>query len=140
MLGNKPILLVEDDPAYTENIKCALDIMGIKSRLIHWDNGKDALIYLRNQNNRMPWLILLGMNAHSLDGLDFMEVVKSDDRLRIVPVVIISGSDKNQDILRAYELGIAGYVVKPRDASKIVDTITTIMNYWTLSELPPIER
>lgn len=140
MLRSKPILLVEDDPACTDNIKCALDTLNIKSKLVHRSSGEDALSYLRNQINQMPWLVLWGLNEHGSDGFDFIKAIKSDDRLKIIPVVIIADSDESQDIVHAFELGIAGYIVKPRDISMIADKIKTVMNYWTLSELPPTEK
>ena len=139
LLSNKPILLIEDDPTDTKNIKSALEAMEVKSPLVHFSNSEEALNYLRDQDNKKPWLILLGLNAHNLDGIDFLKAIKSDDHLKMTPVVIIAESHEDQKIVQGFELGVAGYVVKPQDISKVDNTIRTIMDYWTLSELPPVK-
>lgn len=137
---NKPILLIEGDPIDANNIKCALEAMGVKSPFVHSNNSEEALIYLRNQGNIKPWLILFGLNSQSPDGLNFLQVIKTDDHLRIIPVVVIAESNEDHKIVQGFELGVAGYIVKPQDTSKITNTIGTIMDYWNLSELPPSER
>jgi PleD family two-component response regulator len=92
---------------------------------------------LKNPKNIKPWLILFGLNSHNSDSFNFLQVIKSDDRLKIIPVVIIAGSKEDQMIFRGFELGIAGYIIKPQDNSNIANIIETIMDYWNLSELPP---
>ena len=138
LLRNKPILLIEDDPIDTKSIKSTLETMKVKSPLVHSNNSEEALIYLKNQKNKKPWLILLGMNMQSADGIDFLKTIKTDEHLKIIPVVIIAESNEDQNIIQGFEFGVAGYIVKPQDTSKITDTIRTIMDYWNLSELPPI--
>jgi DNA-binding response OmpR family regulator len=139
MFRNKPILLIENDPTYANDILCALEAMEIKSPLVHSNTNEDALNYLKSQNNKKPWLILLGLNTHNSDSLNLLKTLKIDEHLRIIPVVIIADSDEGGNIMQGFELGVAGYVIKPRDTSKIPATIKTIMEYWTLSELPPKE-
>ncbi len=139
MFRTKPILLIENDPTCAKNILCALEASEVKSPLVHSNTSEDALNYLKSQNNKKPWLILLGLNTHSLDGLNLLKTIKIDDHLRIIPVVIIADSNEDQNVTQGFELGVAGYVVKPQDISKIPTTIRTIMEYWTLSELPPKE-
>lgn len=137
MRRNKPILLIEADPVNTNNIKGTIEEMGVKSPFVHSDNNEEALNYLRDQNNTKPWLILFAPNSHGPDGLNFLQTIKTDNDLKIIPVVILAESNKDHMIAEGFELGIAGYIVKPRDSSKITDTIRTIMDYWFLSELPP---
>jgi len=137
VLRTEPILLIENDPKNTKNIMSAFEAMEVKSPLVHLNDSKGALNYLRNKNNKKPWLIFLGLNTQSLDGLNFLKIIKSDDNLRIIPIVIIADSDEDRNIVKGFELGIAGYIVKPQDTSKIPNIIRTIMEYWTLSELPP---
>lgn len=132
-------MLIENDPASAKNIMCALEATDLKSPLVHSNTGEDALNYLKSQNNKKPWLILLGLNSNGSDGLNLLKIIKIDDRLRIIPVVIIADSSEDQNITQGFELGVAGYVVKPQDISQIPSTIRTIMEYWTLSELPPKE-
>lgn len=135
--GNKPILLIENDPLYTNNIRFALEEMGVKNPLVHSNNSEEALTYLKDQSNAKPWLILFGLDSHNSDSLNFLQVIKTDNQLKIIPVVIIAESYENQKIIQGFELGIAGYIIKPRNASKIASTIGTIIDYWNLSELPP---
>ena len=134
---NKPILLIESDPLDTNNIRCALEEMGVKSPCVHSNNSEEALTYLNNQINVKPWLILFGLDSKNLDGLNYLKIIKTDDNLKKIPVVIIAESYEDNRIAQCFELGAAGYIVKPQDSSKITDTIGTIMNYWNLSELPP---
>jgi len=135
---NKPILLIQEDPLDTDHIKYALETMGAKSPIIHSNNGEEALIYLKNQSNITPWLILFGLDSQDSDGLNYLKVIKTDKHLKNIPVVIIAVSYEEQKIAQGFELGVAGYIIKPQDASKITDAIGTIMDYWNLSELPPI--
>jgi CheY-like chemotaxis protein len=134
---NKPILLIAKDPTDANNIRFALDAIGVKNPLVHSNNGEEALIYLKNRSNIKPWIILFGLDSHNSDGLNFLQVIKTDNQLKIIPVVIIAESHEDQKIVQGFELGIAGYIIKPQDASKITSAIGTIMDYWNLSELPP---
>ena len=134
---NKPILLIVKNPTDANNIRFSLDAIGVKNPLVHLNNGEEALIYLKNPSNIKPWLILFGLDSHSSDGLNFLRVIKTDSLLKIIPVIIIAESYENQKIIQGFELGIAGYIIKPRNASKIASTIGTIIDYWNLSELPP---
>ena len=81
-LRTNPILLIEDNPTDKNNIESALENMQVKSQLVHSSNSEEALNYLRGQDNKKPWLILLGLNAQSPDGFDFLKVIKSDDNLK----------------------------------------------------------
>ena len=136
-LRTNPILLIEDNPTDKNNIESALENMQVKSQLVHSSDSEEALNYLRGQDNKKPWLILLGLNAQSPDGFDFLKAIKSDDNLKIIPIVIVAESHEDQKIVQGFEFGVSGYIVKPKDRSKIDNTIKTIMDYWTLSELPP---
>jgi CheY-like chemotaxis protein len=134
---NKPILLIAKDPTDANNIKFALETVGVKNPLVHSNNGEEALTYLKDQSNVKPWLILFGLESQSSNDLNFLQVIKTDNQLKIIPVVVIAESYENQKIAEGFELGIAGYIIKPQNASKITNTIGTIMDYWNLSELPP---
>lgn len=135
---NKPILLIENDPKDTNNIRCALDKMGMKSPFVHSNNSEEALTYLNDQSKEKPWLILFGLDSQSMDSLNHLKIIKTDDNLKNIPVVIIAESNKDHRIVKCFELGAAGYIVKPQESSGITETIGTIMDYWNLSELPPI--
>ena len=136
MYGIKPILLIENDPAYSKNIICAIKDMNVQYLLVHLNKSEDAFNYLKSCNKK-PWLILLGSNNQNQDSFNLLKIIKSDEKLRIIPLVILADSNKVQNIVQSFELGVAGYIIKSHDASDIADTIRTVLEYWTLSELPP---
>ena len=111
--------------------------MEIKGPVIHTNNSEEALTYLNDRSNAKPWLILFGLDSQSNDSLDHLNIIKTDDNLKNIPVVIIAESNQDQRIVKSFELGAAGYIVKPQDSLKTTSTIKTIMDYWNLSELPP---
>ena len=135
---NKPILLIENDPVDINNIRCALEEMGVKSPFIQSNNSEEALNYLKDKSNAKPWLILYGLNSKNTNALNYLKTIKTDENLKHIPIVIIAESHEDHGILKSFELGAAGYIVKPQDSSKFTSTIGTIMNYWNLSELPPV--
>ena len=138
MLSHEPILLVDDNLSDTENIAKALRATEVKCPLIHMATFEEALVYLSNRENLQPWLIFLGLNEQKSDGLNFLKTIKVDENLRQIPVVIFAFSNEQCNVVKSFELGVAGYMVKSQDVSTLADTIKTIMQYWTLSELPPI--
>jgi CheY-like chemotaxis protein len=136
VLSSKPILLVEDDNVDAMTVKRAIKDLGSKDTLVRSANGEEALDYLRNETNEKPRLILLDLNMPKMNGIEFLKHIKSDNVLKRVPVIVLTTSMEDQDILRSFELSIAGYVVKPLDYKKFVEIIRTISQYWTLSLLP----
>ncbi len=136
MLSSKPILLVEDDSVDAMTVKRAIEDIGSKDTLVRSANGEEALDYLRNETNKRPRLILLDLNMPKMNGIEFLKHIKADNVLKRVPVIVLTTSMEDQDILRSFELSIAGYVVKPLDYKKFVEIIRTISQYWALSQLP----
>jgi CheY-like chemotaxis protein len=133
----KPILLVEDDEVDTITVERALTDLNGKTKLVPTRNGEEALTYLKNQNNKKPCLILLDLNMPKMNGQEFLTIIKADDKLKKIPVVIHSTSNAREDINRSFELGAAGYMVKSQDYEKSRNTISAIGRYWTLCEQPP---
>ena len=136
MRNSKPILLVEDDDVDAMTAKRALSDLRITNPLVHTVNGEQALRYLRDENNKKPCLILLDLNMPKMNGIEFLKTVKVDDGLRQIPVVVLTTSRNEKDIVESFELSAAGYVVKPADYKKFVEAIRAINLYWALSELP----
>ena len=136
MRNSKPILLVEDDDVDAMTAKRALSDLRITNPLVHTVNGEQALRYLRDENNKKPCLILLDLNMPKMNGIEFLKTVKVDDGLRKIPVVVLTTSRNEKDIVESFELSAAGYVVKPADYKKFVEAIRAINLYWALSELP----
>jgi CheY-like chemotaxis protein len=132
----KPILLVEDDTVDARTVKRALDDLGATTPLIHLTNGEEALRYLRNDQNERPCIILLDLNMPRMNGIEFLRAIKDEENLKTIPVIVLTTSHEGRDVLDTFDLSVAGYVVKPVDYKRFVDTIRTIDRYWSLSQLP----
>ena len=136
MKGKKPILLVEDDRVDQITVKRALKDINVTNLLIIVSNGEEALEFLRDQKNEKPDIILLDLNMPKMNGIEFLRVAKQDNSLKRIPVVVLTTSKQDQDKIESFNLGVAGYMIKPVDYIQFVDVIKTINMYWTLSELP----
>ena len=134
----KPILLVEDDIVDVMTVKRAFKDLKIPNRLIRVGNGEEALEYLNNNDNTEPCIILLDLNMPKMNGFEFLNIIKKDDRLKNIPVVVLTTSGTEQDITESYKLGVTGYMVKSADYEKSVETIDTIVSNWIASESPSI--
>jgi len=129
-------LLVEDDQVDARTIKHALDDLNIAESVVHVTNGEEALEYLRSAVNKRPCLILLDLNMPKMNGIEFLKEVKNDPLLRRIPIVVLTTSSEDDDILGTFQYSVAGYMLKPIDYREFVDTIHTITKYWSLSVLP----
>ena len=136
MKSRKPILLVEDDAVDTMIVKRAFRELHVANPLDTVDDGEEALSHLQNPENEKPCVILLDLNLPKMNGIEFLGVAKSDQRLKRIPVVVLTSSEEEQDKIRSFDLGVAGYIVKPVDYHSFVEAVRTIDLYWTLSQLP----
>ena len=133
-------MLAEDDSVDAMTVKRALKDLKITNQLIHAANGEEALKHLRNENNVRPCLILLDLNMPKMNGIEFLKIVKADELLKKIPVVVLTTSKEEQDIVESFKLSVAGYMVKVVDYKKFVEIVRTIDLYWTLSELTKEEK
>ena len=136
MRNMKPILLVEDDKVDAMTVKRALEDIKVTNGLSHVANGEEALEYLRGQGNKKPCIIFLDLNMPKMNGIEFLKIVKADEELKKIPVVVLTTSQDEQDKIESFKLSVAGYIVKPADYKKFVEAVRTLELYWTLSELP----
>jgi CheY-like chemotaxis protein len=136
MRSSKPILLAEDDSVDTMTVKRALKDLKVTNQLICTTNGEEALEYLRDESNEKPCVILLDLNMPKMNGVEFLRIAKADETLKKTPAVVLTTSEEEQDVVESFDLGVAGYIVKPTDYKKFAKAIRTIELYWTLSELP----
>ncbi len=136
MQKSKPILLVEDDAIDVMTVKRVLKDIQVTSELVPAGDGEQALAYLRDDGNANPCFILLDLNMPKMNGIEFMRIVKADDVLQGIPIIVLTTSNSDQDISKSFELGAAGYMLKSVDYQKFVEIIKTIDLYWTLSKLP----
>lgn len=132
----KPILLVDDDVDDAAMVERALKYLKVTNPLVHTTDGEKALDYLRSEINEKPYLILLDLNMPRMNGIEFLKITKADNSLKTIPIVILTVSENEQDIFKCFELGVAGYVVKPINEQNLLEAIRTIDAYWTLNELP----
>jgi CheY-like chemotaxis protein len=139
MDASTPILYVEDDPLDVENLKRAFALLEIANPLLTARNGKEALDLLRAEGEtgpQLPGLVLLDLGMPIMTGLEFLAELKNDAKLRSIPVVVLSGSNREVERRQAYQLGAAGYVLKPIRFDDFVAVVGRIQGYWTLCEPP----
>ncbi len=136
MRSKKPILLVEDDQIDVMSVQRAFKDIHVTNRLEVVSNGAEALSHLRNSENQRPCIILLDLNMPKMNGIEFLKVKKQDEMMRSIPVVVLTTSREDQDKVDSFNLGVAGYMIKPVEYKKFVEVAKTIDIYWTLSELP----
>ncbi len=144
MNGLKPsiILLVEDDPGDQKLMKLSFEQQRIANELHIVSSGEEALDFLSRRgaysDKTCPDLILLDLNMPGMGGKEFLKKIKATDEFRDIPVVIITASDLEQDILDSYKLQASGYVKKPIDISEVKEVMKGIGEYWfVICKLPP---
>jgi len=136
MKSCRPILLVEDDDVDALTTQRALNDLKVTNELVHKVDGEDGLEYLRDEGNGRPCVILLDLNMPRMDGFEFLKIVKADDVLKRIPVVVLTTSDSERNVVEGFNQGVAGYIVKPVDYKQFVEAMRTIDMYWTLSKIP----
>lgn len=131
------ILLVEDDEVDVMNVKRAFQKAHITNPLYVAGNGVEALEMLRGGEMPKPRrLVLLDLNMPRMNGIEFLRELRKDPELSPTPVVVLTTSTMDRDKFDAYNLNIAGYLVKPVTFSDFVELMSTLNKYWALVELP----
>jgi len=136
----KPILLLEDDTVDAMTVKRALKELKVTNPLVRTANGEEALVYLRDESKEKPCVILLDLNMPKMNGIEFLKVIKADDKFKRIPAIVLTTSKDDQDRVMTFQLSIAGFIVKPVDYMKFVDAMKIVNLYWTLSELPNTDK
>ncbi len=138
------ILLVEDNPNDAELTMRALSKHNIANKLFVVRDGAEALDYIfadGNYSDRkiedVPKVVFLDLKLPKVDGLEVLRKIKSDERTKTIPVVMLTSSREEQDIVRSYKLGVNSYIVKPVDFDKFVDAVSELGLYWLLLNQPP---
>jgi CheY-like chemotaxis protein len=134
MKDTRPILLVEDDQVDAMAVKRAVRDLNIANPLDVVGDGEQALEYLRDEARQLPCLIFLDINMPRMNGIEFLRVAKADVELKRIPVVVLTTSKEDQDKFDSFELGVAGYMIKPADYLKFVEVVRAVDCYWTISE------
>lgn len=135
------VLLIDDDEVDVMTVKRAFKKNNITNPLYVASNGVEALALLRS--NELPKLlpgqrrlILLDLNMPKMGGIEFLRELRADSELRALPVIVLTTSNEDKDIVEAYNLNVAGYIIKPVTFTRFVEVMAALNKYWTLSELP----
>lgn len=136
------ILLVEDDEVDVMNVRRAFKKSNISNPLFVASNGLEALSMLRTQEGGMPVipptrrLILLDLNMPKMGGIEFLHELRADPDLKMTPVIVLTTSNQDRDRVEAYQLNVAGYILKPVTFSNFAEAMSTLNKYWMLCEMP----
>ena len=131
------ILLVEDDDVDVMNVKRAFDRNRIANPLFVAGDGIEALALLRSGKiPRERRLVLLDLNMPRMNGIEFLRELRADEELQLTPVVVLTTSDDERDKIQAYNLNVAGYLLKPVTFVNFVEAMAALNKYWTLVEMP----
>jgi CheY-like chemotaxis protein len=137
------ILIVEDDPNDVELTLTALGEYNLANEVVVTRDGQQALDYLycqgefRARPNENPAVMLLDLKLPKIDGLEVLQQVKADERLKMIPVVVLTSSNEEKDMMRSYSLGVNGYVVKPVDFHEFVNAVKELGIFWAVINEPP---
>src|SRR6201998_4071614 len=137
------ILLVEDDPKDVELTLTALEEYNLANEVVVAHDGEEALDYLYCRGNfagradQNPAVLLLDLKLPKLDGLEVLQQIKSDGNLKTIPVVVLTSSREEKDMVTSYQLGVNAYVVKPVDFHEFVNAIKELGVCWAVINEPP---
>jgi DNA-binding response OmpR family regulator len=138
------ILIVEDDPNDVELTLTALDEYNLANEVVVTRDGEEALDYLycrgnfQTRSNDNPAVLLLDLKLPKRDGLEVLQQIKSDEKLKVIPVVVLTSSHEEKDVVASYKLGVNAYVVKPVDFHEFVNAVKELGIFWAvINESPP---
>ncbi len=144
MLQLRTILLVEDNPKDVELTLEALSENNLANMVVTVKDGVEAMEYLRYQGQfkarkkENPAVILLDIKMPRMDGIEVLKAIRADEKLKVIPVVMLTSSREEPDLKRSYELGVNAYVVKPVNFKDFMAAVKQIGVFWALlNEIPP---
>ena len=145
MLNQVEVLLVEDNVHDAEMTIRALRKVNLANNLVHVKDGEEALDFIfaqgkfsDRQQTDMPKVILLDIKMPKVDGIEVLRQLKSRESSKTIPVVIMTSSKEEQDIINSYQLGVNSYVVKPVDFEGFARAVSQLGMYWLLTNQPPL--
>lgn len=128
------ILLIEDDMIEVMKLNRAKSSLQLNHKITEANNGEDALKLLEQKDN-LPDIILLDLNMPKINGIEFLKILKADDRLKYIPTIILTTSNNQRDLFECYKIGVAGYILKPLKYEEYVSKIEKLLAYWSINEL-----
>jgi len=143
-LNDVEILLVEDNPRDAELTLRTLRKHHLANHVVHVKDGQEALdwlfgagAYAGRDTNLRPKVILLDLKLPKVDGLEVLRAMRADERTRCIPVVVVTSSREEQDVIRSYDLGVNSYIVKPVDFENFSAAVAAAGHYWLLINQQP---
>ena len=137
------ILLVEDSPRDAELVVDALTEHHLANEVVHVRDGADALDYLyrrgefAGRSDGQPAVVLLDLKMPKVDGIEVLRQIKGDSNLQMIPVVMMTSSREEQDLVNSYQLGVNAYVVKPVQFHEFVEAVKQVGGFWAVTNEPP---
>ena len=137
------ILMVEDDPKDIDLTLSALEEYNLSNEVVVARDGEEALDYLycrgkfRERTSDNPAVLLLDLKLPKIDGLEVLQLIKADERLKMIPVVVLTSSREERDMVASHKLGVNAYVVKPVDFHEFLNAIKELGIFWALINEPP---
>ena len=135
--------MVEDDPKDVELTLTALEDYNLANEVVVANDGEEALDYLycrgkfSNRSSDNPAVMLLDLKLPKVDGLEILKIVKSDDKLKLIPIVVLTSAHEEKDMVTSYKLGVNAYVVKPVAFHEFVNAIKELGVFWAVINAPP---
>jgi len=139
----KRIVLVEDDPKDVELTLTGLTEYNLANEVVALGDGEEALDYLyrrgkyQTRHNGNPAVMLLDLKLPKLNGFEVLQQVRSDENLKMIPVVVLTSSNEERDLVRSYKLGVNAYVTKPVDFHEFVNAVKELGVFWAVINEPP---
>jgi len=147
MVEIRTILFAEDNPRDVELTLEALGDYNLANNVIVVRDGVEAMEYLRREGKYKqrkpgnPAVLLLDIKMPRLDGIQVLKAIRSDDKLKTLPVVMLTSSREEQDLIKSYELGVNAYVVKPVDFKEFIEAVKQLGVFWAvINEVPPVSK
>jgi CheY-like chemotaxis protein len=146
-LDEVEILIVEDNPNDAEMALRALKKNNLTNRVLVVGDGEEALDfvfskgkYVNREKGARPKIILLDLKLPKIDGLEVLKEIKSNEETKVIPVIVLTSSKEESDIVESYRLGVNSYIVKPVDFEKFVDAVRELGLYWLLLNQYPLNN
>lgn len=128
------ILFIEDDAIETMKLHRTVSKLPLRVNIVEAKNGEEALEYLKS-GGESPDIILLDLNMPRMSGIEFLKILKEDDKMKYLPTIVLTTSENRADLLECYKIGIAGYVIKPLKYEDYESKLKKVLDYWNINEL-----
>jgi len=128
------VLMIDDDTIEIMKLNRVVSSMNLDHQITDAKNGEQALNFL-DQKDGLPDIILLDLNMPKINGIELLTILKAKESLRHIPIIIVTTSSNNKDLLQCYKLGIAGYIIKPLKYKDYVNKIKKVLDYWSVNHL-----